>query len=232
MNRLMTALAGLAAVTMATPAAASVQVTFPGTVPLPTNNDFKTQLAGLGLVGIASTGASLILNSDAMITFELLGTESGFSDRFTTISVPGLSYTENTSFQNDFNSPIAIGSAFFSAGSLSGRLNFSAVGGLPATVGQTGFGIYVPQGLASGGTLNTFYIAYDDQPTNPDRDYDDMIIRAVVRSVDRAVPEPATWAMMLVGFAGIGMAVRRDRQKSSFLKSLEQGREVALDARR
>src|SRR3954451_14502181 len=26
------------------------------------------------------------------------------------------------------------------------------------------------------------------------------------------VPEPATWAMMLVGFAGIGMAVRRRRQ--------------------
>ena len=95
MNRLMTALAGLAAVTMATPAAASVQVTFPGTVPLPTNNDFKTQLAGLGLVGIASTGASLILNSDAMITFELLGTESGFSDRFTNFGARAVLYREH-----------------------------------------------------------------------------------------------------------------------------------------
>jgi hypothetical protein len=28
----------------------------------------------------------------------------------------------------------------------------------------------------------------------------------------RAVPEPATWAMMLVGFAGIGFAMRRRRQ--------------------
>jgi hypothetical protein len=27
----------------------------------------------------------------------------------------------------------------------------------------------------------------------------------------RAVPEPATWALMLVGFAGIGMALRRSR---------------------
>jgi len=26
------------------------------------------------------------------------------------------------------------------------------------------------------------------------------------------VPEPATWAMMLVGFAGIGMSLRRRRQ--------------------
>lgn len=29
----------------------------------------------------------------------------------------------------------------------------------------------------------------------------------------RAVPEPATWAMMLVGFAGIGMAMRRSRAR-------------------
>jgi hypothetical protein len=26
------------------------------------------------------------------------------------------------------------------------------------------------------------------------------------------VPEPATWAMMLVGFGGIGMAMRRGRR--------------------
>jgi hypothetical protein len=32
-----------------------------------------------------------------------------------------------------------------------------------------------------------------------------------------AVPEPATWAMMLVGFAGIGMAIRRSRKRNSAL---------------
>jgi hypothetical protein len=30
-------------------------------------------------------------------------------------------------------------------------------------------------------------------------------------SFDSAVPEPATWAMMLLGFAGIGMSLRRRR---------------------
>jgi hypothetical protein len=28
----------------------------------------------------------------------------------------------------------------------------------------------------------------------------------------RGVPEPATWAMMLLGFGGIGMAMRRGRK--------------------
>jgi hypothetical protein len=210
MKRLMTALAGVAALAFAAPANASVQLNFGGTIGVPNNNDFKSQLNGLGLTGIASTGASLILNSDAIITFQLLGTESVFSDKFVTISAPNLSYTEHTTFQNDFNSPITIGSAYFSAGSLAGLLNFSAVGGVPATVGQAGFGIFVPTGTLSGQSLDTFYIAYDDQPPTPDRDYDDMIIRAVVH----AVPEPGTWAMMLMGFAGIGLAVRRQPRKT------------------
>ena len=87
------------------------------------------------------------------------------------------------------------------------------MGGTPATVGQAGFGIFVPQGTVSGQSLSTFYFAYDDQATNPDRDYDDMIIRAVVHP---AVPEPATWAMMLVGFGGMGVALRRRRRQTGF----------------
>lgn len=35
--------------------------------------------------------------------------------------------------------------------------------------------------------------------------------------MDGAVPEPATWAMMLLGFAGIGVAVRRSRRSSEAL---------------
>jgi hypothetical protein len=32
-------------------------------------------------------------------------------------------------------------------------------------------------------------------------------------SVTPGVPEPSTWAMMLVGFAGLGFAFRRSRRK-------------------
>lgn len=141
MKRLILAVAGIVATALAVPANASVQINFTGTTSIPSNNDFSGQLNGLLLTQYASTGASLILSYNSIITFELLGTESGFDDRFATLSAPNLSYTEHTSLQNDFGSPIPIGSAFFSAGSLAGLLNFSAVGGLSATVGQPGFEI-------------------------------------------------------------------------------------------
>jgi hypothetical protein len=31
-----------------------------------------------------------------------------------------------------------------------------------------------------------------------------------------SVPEPSTWAMMLIGFAGLGFAFRQSRRKVSF----------------
>ena len=34
------------------------------------------------------------------------------------------------------------------------------------------------------------------------------------------IPEPATWGMMLVGFAGIGMAIRRSRRRSGALMQI------------
>ena len=37
-------------------------------------------------------------------------------------------------------------------------------------------------------------------------------------SVSGAVPEPATWAMMLVGFGGMGVAMRRSRKAKGILQ--------------
>jgi hypothetical protein len=37
-----------------------------------------------------------------------------------------------------------------------------------------------------------------------------------IRGFLAAVPEPSTWAMMLIGFAGLGFAFRRSRRKMSF----------------
>ena len=43
---------------------------------------------------------------------------------------------------------------------------------------------------------------------------------AAIREVGRPVPEPATWALMLVGFGGIGMAMRRGRKANRKLAQL------------
>lgn len=37
---------------------------------------------------------------------------------------------------------------------------------------------------------------------------------------ERAVPEPATWGLMLLGFAGVGMALRRSRKRGAALMQI------------
>jgi PEP-CTERM motif len=41
----------------------------------------------------------------------------------------------------------------------------------------------------------------------------DLTTVTLVSSVSTSVPEPSTWAMMLVGFAGLGFAAYRQRTK-------------------
>jgi hypothetical protein len=40
-------------------------------------------------------------------------------------------------------------------------------------------------------------------------------IRGFLAAVPGAVPEPATWAMMLIGFLGLGFAFRRSRRREA-----------------
>lgn len=203
---LFAALAGLSALALSAPANAVI-INFGATNPIPANNDFTANLAGLGLTQYATTGATLTLPANSILTFHFLGSESGFNDRFTASTVD---YTEFTSLINNFGSPTPLGSAVFAAGSLAGLLNFSAVGGAAATVGQDGFGIFLGPNAVSGGTHSVFYLGYDDQINNVDDNHDDMIIRVAVGPV----PEPGTWAMMLLGFGAIGFAMRRRPSRS------------------
>ena len=206
MRKLVTILAGLSAAALSTSAQAQVQVNYGATNRIPSSNDFQGLLNGLGLTQYATTGASLVLANNSTIVFEFLGSESGFSDTFTAGPV---TYTVNSSFENHFAVPIALGSANFLAGNLAGLMTFTSSGGVTASIGADGFGIFLGPNQVSGQSFNTFYLGYDDQITNQDDNHDDFIVRATVRP---AVPEPATWAMMLVGFAGIGFSMSRRRR--------------------
>lgn len=211
MKKHLAALALVTALVAPATAQAGTTLTFnpasPNTKAMPGNNDFKALLnSPYGLTRYTSTGAVLTLDTASYITFWFYGSESGYNDVFSTVSTPNLTIPENTPFQNNFASPVYIGEGLFSAGSLAGRLNFSSVGGKAATVGENGFGIFLTDGQTSGGSVNSFWFGYDDQITGADDDYDDMIIFAQVRA---AVPEPSTWAMMLLGFGALGAAMRR-----------------------
>lgn len=207
MKKILTLLAGVSALIIpASVQAQQVQINFVASNPVPLNNDFQAQLAGLGLTSFTTTGATMILDSNATIFFEFLGSESGFSDTFT---AGPATYTENTGFTDNFAAPIPIGFASFLAGSLGGLLNFTSSGGVAATVGMDGFGIFLGANQTTGQSFSTFYLGYDDQITAQDDNHDDFIVRATVLG---AVPEPTTWAMMLMGFAGVGYSMRRRRR--------------------
>ena len=58
------------------------------------------------------------------------------------------------------------------------------------------------------------YVAFEDLPAgSSDFDYNDV---SFVFTNVSSVPEPSTWAMMLLGFVGLGFAFRQSRRKVSF----------------
>ena len=93
--------------------------------------------------------------------------------------------TANISFGTNLISPFQIQSANFAPAQFGGPTLFSGAPGNPT------FNL---------GTFNLFSIANGNSTLT--------ISRAVTVA---AVPEPATWAMMLLGFGGIGVAMRRRR---------------------
>ena len=211
MKKVLTALVGVATLALATPASAAFTVTFTSTNPVPGNNDFQANLASAGLTQFTTSGATITLSNDSQILFEFLGSESRFSDTFfTTGALPNVSLTETSSLENHFASPVLIGVDQLFAGDMANFFNFSSSGpGADATIGDDGFGIFLGPNAVTGLSTNVLYFGYDDQINMQDDNHDDFIVRATILP---AVPEPGTWAMMLLGFGAAGFAMRRQRK--------------------
>jgi hypothetical protein len=75
--------------------------------------------------------------------------------------------------------------------------------------------IYSTSYSGSGPVPAGTYIAFEDIRNGGDRDYNDLsfVFRIGEGAVITAVPEPSTWMMMLLGFAGLAFAAYR-RQKN------------------
>ncbi|MEI6485283.1 MAG: PEPxxWA-CTERM sorting domain-containing protein [Sphingomonadales bacterium] len=205
----------LAAVGMmlAAPVAATVQFNVSigsPVVDIPGNNDFQSQLAGLGLTKYTSTGASISLTGNAILSFAYMGSESGFQDSFSAGGPGGVSYTETDSGWNavPFGSDLS-----YTAGAINDWVFNSSGGATNRGIGTGEFGIFIPRDAQGNYLTNVLYLGFDDQLTNIDDDHDDIVIRVTaLDGIDPgggAVPEPATWAMLVTGFGMVGSMRRR-----------------------
>lgn len=201
-------LAMAAAALIASPAAA-VQFTVNVASPVdavPSNNDFRSQLSAAGLDFYTALGAGVGLTGPARLTFAFMGSESGFSDSFSARG-GAVSVSENTSFTSWAARPI--GRLTYGGGAITDWLFDSSGGAQDAGIGTREFGIFVPRAFQNGGNwlTNVLYLGFDDQISNIDDNHDDMIIRITAT----AVPEPASWAMMILGFGMVGTMLKRRR---------------------
>jgi hypothetical protein len=215
--------------------AAAFIVNFSGPLAVASGNDFAGQIkTGLGIapaspLSYVAGNADLLLSGAATVEFWYLGSESGYANYFGA-SANGDSYVyrgEGASapaYPNGvagLDGPYFAGSAkyigavtyasggsFKSGGVLQNLLGFRSTssGGITATPGSDGFGIFLAGNAVSGAGYNQLYFGFDDQAANPDRDYDDYVVLAKIIT---PVPEPASWAMMIAGFGAIGAAMRR-----------------------
>lgn len=158
-------------------------------------------------------GAQLLVNGPVKVEYAYLGNEAGDTNTFFVLG--NLTFSTATSQYEDAASasqPLA-GLLNFAFGanqntpSVANGSNSSGAGGVP-TFFISFYGKDNKLGALSG---TSGVIAFDDGGgKGADGDYDDIVVRFNVS----AVPEPTTWAMMLLGFAGIGLLAYRRKSKA------------------
>jgi hypothetical protein len=146
--------------------------------------------------------------------FDLFGANNGTSKIFTSIPLQSLTtYTataganENLTFDWTYTTHDGAGSHFDPGGYLVNGAQFqlSPASSVPEYVGSG----QVVLNLTAGDTYG-FYIFSTDSQTGR-ADIRVTPLAGLAGPLAAAVPEPATWATMIVGFFGLGAALRRRR---------------------
>ena len=123
---------------------------------------------------------------------------------FGTLNLSGIPFTYNTLFTLLVNFTLP-------AGTPGGGTVYSALVGGSATNSTTGGVLFdfnnTPQTINYTG--GSFTLAINDVSVNSSEIPTNTAITGTIRT---AVPEPATWALMLLGFGGIGLAMQRRRR--------------------
>jgi PEP-CTERM motif len=172
------------AVAFATPAAAQNIVTNGGFE----TGDFSgfTQFGNTGFAGVEAGSASEGARS---AFFGPIGSTGGISQTLATIA--GQSYQISFDLQNDGGTPTSF-EALFGSNQLFSLTNSAAFGYTTFSTTSTAVGA---------STALSFSFRQDPAFFSLDN--------ISVTAVSGAVPEPATWAMMLLGFGMVGASMRR-----------------------
>lgn len=204
-------LAAAAVIVLMGPAKASIVSVIGGSTGSLPANGTAAQNEVIGSV-FGYFGAQLFANGPVKVEYAYLGNEAGNINTFFVLG--NLTFSTASSQYEDAASatqPLA-GLMNFAFGanqntpSVTNGYNSSGTDGVPAFF-ISFYGKDNKLGALSG---TSGVIAFDDGGgTGADGDYDDIVVRFNVT----AVPEPTTWAMMLLGFAGIGLLAYRRRSK-------------------
>jgi hypothetical protein len=193
-TKIMAALAAalLAPVAVTAPTAATAQTTIPG------------------------IGQRVVVTNTGNVTATFVGGEAGYSDTLYLVGRSGPIFNNKTS---SIGSIVDLGS--FAAGTeLVFRLN-ALVSGTPTNGTSydyfTGPADRNPDGIehAAANTVgNSTVVGFEDLLGGGDRDFNDLTFSFTNTAATAAVPEPASWAMMMLGFGAVGFAMRSAKRRS------------------
>jgi hypothetical protein len=170
-------------------------------------------------------GSNLIATGPGTIQFTFIGYEAGFHNSFLAGDSGGSASLLFQTLGGTVPGPIGATSPLFLA---DGTLNFafganqttsSVANGSNDMPGSNQPNFFISfynssNQLGQWGSGDSGIIAFDDGGAGPDKDFDDLIVKFQYVA---AVPEASTWAMMLLGFAGVGfLAYRRTSQSRAF----------------
>lgn len=172
----------------------------------PENDFLGTVLSGYSTFAEGGTFTISGISGSDLINFTVIGAEAGHVNTFT-INLGGGGSAAFTETSHDGGHPAAelysVDLGNYLASSLL-SLVFSSSGGWTAELssafpnGQVGMGIFY-----NAGSITDFVLAFDDHGAAPEDNHDDLLVRVSI------LPEPAAWAFMILGFAGLALARRR-----------------------
>jgi hypothetical protein len=157
-------------------------------------------LSAAFLIGMIASPASA-----SLLEFKFTGTKTAdfFLD---TNTVPTVSLGTRSQFSN-------VSGTFGGVSEVASLIWFSSSGGLAITAPGLGLTQFISTIVFTGLPADPQFTIGSFTLTNPVLQLSDTLTISAVA----AVPEPSTWAMMILGFAGVGFMAYRRKSKSALM---------------